>query len=85
MPNEQVLEEVIKEELVLASGSPRRARILRAVGWPFEMMAANVDESRFESDLAIEIVLAQERKSVQRPRQPGHGLGVGAIETQGFL
>lgn len=30
--------------LVLASGSPRRAEILRAVGWPFEAEAADVDE-----------------------------------------
>ena len=31
--------------LVLASRSPRRAEILRAVGWPFEAEAADVDES----------------------------------------
>src|SRR2546423_15197531 len=32
--------------LVLASSSPRRAEILRAVGWPFETHAAGVDETR---------------------------------------
>ena len=31
--------------LVLASGSPRRAEILGAVGWPFEAQAADVDET----------------------------------------
>lgn len=31
--------------LVLASSSPRRAEILRAVGWPFEARPADVDES----------------------------------------
>lgn len=31
--------------LVLASASPRRAEILTAVGWPFEVCAANVDET----------------------------------------
>ena len=31
--------------LVLASASPRRAEILRAVGWPFETQAADVDEA----------------------------------------
>ena len=29
--------------LILASSSPRRAEILRAVGWPFETHAAGVD------------------------------------------
>lgn len=33
------------EPLVLASSSPRRSEILRAVGWPFEAEAANIDES----------------------------------------
>ena len=34
------------EPLVLASSSPRRAEILRGVGWPFEVTAADVDETR---------------------------------------
>jgi septum formation protein len=33
------------EPLVLASSSPRRAEILRAVGWAFETSPADVDES----------------------------------------
>ena len=33
-------------KLVLGSGSPRRAEILRTVGWPFEAFAVNIDESR---------------------------------------
>lgn len=33
------------EKLTLASRSPRRAEILRAAGWPFEAVAADVDES----------------------------------------
>lgn len=33
-------------KFVLASASPRRAEILRTVGWPFEVLAANIDESR---------------------------------------
>lgn len=32
--------------LLLASGSPRRAEILRAVGWPFEAAPPEVDETR---------------------------------------
>lgn len=33
------------ETLILASSSPRRAEILRAVGWPFEVSAVDIDES----------------------------------------
>jgi septum formation protein len=33
------------QNLVLASQSPRRAEILRAVGWPFETFAVEIDES----------------------------------------
>ncbi len=40
----------LREALVLASASPRRAEILRAVGWPFEISAVDVDESLFDSE-----------------------------------
>jgi len=33
------------EPLILASASPRRAEILRAAGWSFEVHAVNVDET----------------------------------------
>lgn len=33
------------EKLILASGSPRRSEILTAVGWSFDTMAADIDES----------------------------------------
>ena len=33
------------EKLLLASSSPRRAEILRAVGWPFETLATGIDET----------------------------------------
>jgi septum formation protein len=32
--------------IILASASPRRAEILRTVGWPFEAWPADIDESR---------------------------------------
>ncbi|HEU4594012.1 MAG TPA: Maf family protein [Pyrinomonadaceae bacterium] len=35
----------VMEPLVLASGSPRRSEILRAVGWPFEATVPDVDET----------------------------------------
>ena len=49
--------------LVLASGSPRRAEILRAVGWPFETEAADVDESLRGGERPAEYVerLAREK------------------------
>lgn len=42
--------------LVLASSSPRRAEILRAVGWPFETGAGEVDETRRAGERAEEYV-----------------------------
>jgi len=45
-----------KERLVLASKSPRRAEILRAVGWDFEAIAADVDETRYDSEGAVSYV-----------------------------
>ena len=44
------------EKLVLASGSPRRAEILRAVGWEFAAVPADIDESRFASEDAVSYV-----------------------------
>jgi septum formation protein len=38
--------------IVLASASPRRAEILRTVGWPFEAFAVDVDESRNKDEAA---------------------------------
>ena len=39
------MEELLRRGLLLASQSPRRAEILRAVGWPFETFAVEIDES----------------------------------------
>ena len=35
----------LREKLVLASSSPRRAEILNRAGWPHEVMVAGIDES----------------------------------------
>src|SRR6185503_9420647 len=35
----------LREKLVLASGSPRRAEILERAGWPHEIIVAGIDES----------------------------------------
>jgi len=45
-----------KEKIVLASKSPRRAEILKAVGWEFEAIAADVDETRNADEDAISYV-----------------------------
>jgi len=49
-------EKFFKEPLFLASTSPRRAEILRAVGWPFEKLAASIDESRAAGENAVAYV-----------------------------
>jgi septum formation protein len=35
----------LREKLVLASGSPRRAEILERAGWPHEIIVAGIDET----------------------------------------
>ncbi|HYY56469.1 MAG TPA: Maf family protein [Pyrinomonadaceae bacterium] len=55
--------EIFPEPLVLASASPRRAEILRAVACPFEQLAVDIDETRLPSEGAVAYVerLAQEK------------------------
>jgi septum formation protein len=65
---------MLKEKLILASQSPRRAEILTTVGWPFEAIAANIDETRYESEDALSYVtrLAQTKAAtVARQTAPG--------------
>jgi len=47
---------LLKEKLLLASASPRRAAILRAVGWSFETWAANIDETMRTGEKAEDAV-----------------------------
>lgn len=53
----------VMEPLVLASGSPRRSEILRAVGWPFEAVVPDVDETLSADEAAEDYVrrLAREK------------------------
>ncbi|HEX7177435.1 MAG TPA: Maf family protein [Pyrinomonadaceae bacterium] len=70
------------EPLVLASASPRRAEILRAVGWPFEASPADVDESRREGEEAVAYVrrLARAKaEAVARTRLFGLVLGADTV------
>ena len=50
-------------KIILASASPRRAEILRTVGWPFETLVVNIDESRHDDEDAAMYVqrLAQQK------------------------
>ena len=69
----------LKERLVLASKSPRRLEILQTVGWEFEAIAANVDETRYESEDAVSYVkrLAQTKAETVASKLRG-GLVLGA-------
>jgi len=69
----------LKERLVLASKSPRRLEILQAVGWEFEAIAANVDETRYELEDAVSYVkrLAQTKAETVAGKLRG-GLVLGA-------
>ena len=69
----------LREKLWLASKSLRRGGILRAVGWEFEAVAANVDETRTASEDAISYVkrLATTKAEAVARKFPG-GLVLGA-------
>ena len=60
-------------KLILASASPRRAEILLSVGWPFEALAAHIDESREEGEMADAYVqrIARVKAEAAAVRCPG--------------
>jgi len=68
--------------IILASGSPRRAEILRNAGIPFETLAEIVDESRKPGELRADYVrrlaLAKARAAAGVQRDPGESLFIGA-------
>src|SRR5947207_14776203 len=70
---------VFRTPLLLASTSPRRAEILRAVGWPFEVRAPNVDETRAPEETPVQYVrrLARMKAAAVAAQQP-EGLVLGA-------
>jgi septum formation protein len=47
---------MLKEKIVLASRSLRRQEILTAVGWEFEAITADIDETRFSAEDAVSYV-----------------------------
>ena len=60
-------------KLILASASPRRAEILRSVGWPFEALPAHLDESREDGEKADAYVerIALAKAEAVAARSPG--------------
>ena len=54
------------EPLILASSSPRRAEILRAVGWDFEASPADVDETLRPGERAEDYVRRLAREKAER-------------------
>ena len=62
------------EKLLLASASPRRAGILRAVGWPFETLATDIDETLAEGESAVAAVerlaVGKARAAIERSAAP---------------
>ena len=67
------------EPLHLASSSPRRAEILRAVGWPFQLVKGAVDETRQPDEKAIDYVMRlAEAKAAAGALTIGSGLVLGA-------
>jgi nucleoside triphosphate pyrophosphatase len=70
------------QPLILASKSPRRAELLRTVGWEFEAMAANIDETVRANESAVDYVqrLAQEKaEAVAQRLDSGVVLGADTI------
>ena len=72
----------LREKLVLASGSPRRAEILERAGWPHEVMVAGIDETVLPNEDAATYVqrLARSKAEAVASRLE-EGLVLGADTT----
>lgn len=70
------------QKVILASRSLRRMEILRAVGWPFEAVAADIDESVRAGEDAVSYVkrLALTKAQTVARKNPG-GFVLGADTT----
>lgn len=69
-------DQLLRDKLVLASKSQRRAEILTAVGWPFEMRPANIDETRKTDEDAVSYV---KRLAQQKAERVANGLSSGLV------
>jgi septum formation protein len=69
--------------LILASASPRRAELLRAAGYAFDVAAADVDESPGDGESPPEYVrrLAAEKSAAIAAQAPAGAIVLGADTT----
>ncbi|HYO90892.1 MAG TPA: Maf family protein [Pyrinomonadaceae bacterium] len=72
---------IFPERLILASSSPRRAEILRAVEWPFEISAVDIDESAHESESPVAYVERLAREKATDAARHFHGRLVLGADT----
>jgi nucleoside triphosphate pyrophosphatase len=72
----------LREKLVLASGSPRRAEILERAGWPHEIIVAGIDETVWPNEEPAAYVqrLARTKAETVASRLSG-GVVLGADTT----
>src|SRR5262249_40585323 len=56
---------MFNEQLILASGSPRRAEILTAVGWPFQVITSGIDETQNPNERPLEYVQRLDREKAE--------------------
>jgi septum formation protein len=68
-------------KIILASASPRRAEILRTVGWPFEPLPVNIDESRQPDEDAVAYVTRLAREKAQAAAARAQHLTIVAADT----
>jgi septum formation protein len=72
----------LREKLVLASSSPRRAEILERAGWPHEIIVAGIDETLLPNEEAAAYVQRLARSKAEAVAQRlEHGLVLGADTT----
>ena len=72
----------LREKLVLASGSPRRAEILERAGWPHEVIVAGIDETLLPGEEAAAYVQRLARSKAEKVASGlNHGLVLGADTT----
>jgi len=72
----------LREKIVLASGSPRRAEILERAGWPHEIIVAGIDETLLpDEDAAVYVQRLARSKAEKVASGLDHGLVLGADTT----
>lgn len=72
----------LREKLVLASGSPRRAEILERAGWPHDIIVAGIDETVLPNEEPAAYVQRLARSKAEAvARRLEEGLVLGADTT----